>query len=220
MVKERIPETDHGIEGEILVSDYDLFQRKMRDKGYIETDDIIKSGINKGTALEIGPGPGYLGLEWLKKTENTNLFWLEISEDMKKIGEKNIREYGFKNRVDYVIADATKKFPFENDKYDAVFSNGSLHEWANPVEVFNEVYRVLKKGGKFFVSDLKRNISFLLLFIMKIMTKNRSMKQGLITSVQAAYIKPEIIELLNKTKINNFEIKENPFGIIITGVKK
>ena len=219
MKKERIPETDHGIEGEILVSSFDLFQRKMRDRGLIETDEIIKSGINHGTALEIGPGPGYLGLEWLKKTENTKLFWLEISEDMKKIGEKNAKEYGLKTRINYVITDATKKFPFEDEKFDAVFTNGSLHEWANPINVFNEISRVLKEGGKFFISDLKRNINPLLFLFMKITTSNKSIRRGFATSVWASYLKKELEELLSKSKLKNFNVTENPFGIIISGFK-
>ena len=48
-----------------------LMQKRLRDKIWIETKDIKKSGITKGIALEIGPGPGYLGLEWLKNTQGT-----------------------------------------------------------------------------------------------------------------------------------------------------
>ncbi len=66
MTRPRVTETDQGIQGEFTVTLYDQMQRRLRDKGWIETKDIIKSGITKGIALEIGPGPGYLGLEWLK----------------------------------------------------------------------------------------------------------------------------------------------------------
>ena len=31
---------------------------------------------------EIGPGPGYLGLEWLKKTQGTHLTGVDISPGM------------------------------------------------------------------------------------------------------------------------------------------
>ena len=219
MIKQRIPETNHGITGEFEVKDYDVVQRKLRDKGYMETDDIIKSGINYGSALEIGPGPGYLGLEWLKKTQNTNLTWLEISEDMKKIAEKNTKEYGLEKRVSYIISDATKKFPFENDKFNAIFTNGSLHEWRDPIVVFNEINRVLKRGGKFFVSDLKRNINFLLVLFIKSMTKKKSMRKGLETSIQAAYLKNEIEEILFKSELKDYNISENAFGFNITGQK-
>jgi ubiquinone/menaquinone biosynthesis C-methylase UbiE len=103
MVKPRIPETDEGIQDEFDVREYDLFARSMRDRGWLETDSVIKSGISRGLALEIGPGPGYLGLEWLKKTRNTSLEGLEISKSMIEVAEKNAREYGFDSeRVKYI----------------------------------------------------------------------------------------------------------------------
>jgi len=36
MTKPRVKETDQGIQGEFTVEIYDRFQRKMRDKGWIE----------------------------------------------------------------------------------------------------------------------------------------------------------------------------------------
>jgi len=63
MTKQRVAETDHGIQGEFPVEIYDQMQRRFRDKGWIETKDIINTGISRGVALEIGPGPGYLGLK-------------------------------------------------------------------------------------------------------------------------------------------------------------
>ena len=69
MVKPRIIETDQGIQGQFNVETYDSMMRRTPDKGWIETNLILKAGITHGLALEIGPGLGYLGLEWLKKTE-------------------------------------------------------------------------------------------------------------------------------------------------------
>jgi ubiquinone/menaquinone biosynthesis C-methylase UbiE len=221
MKQQRIPETDQGITGEIEVQDYDQMQRSMRDKGLIETKDLIRFGINDGTALEIGPGPGYLGLEWLKNTKDTKLHWLEISEDMKKIALGNAKEYGLENRITATISDATKRFPFDDNVFDAVFTNGSMHEWVNPVQVFSEVHRVLKKGGRFFISDLKRNINPMILLIMKMMVKikKKSMKQGLMTSIWAAYIKKELEDILPGSALHDYSVKENPFGLIISGIK-
>ena len=63
--KPRIPENE-DIQEESDVEIYDQMMSGLRDKGLMVTDEIIKAGINKGLALEIGPGPGYLGLEWLR----------------------------------------------------------------------------------------------------------------------------------------------------------
>jgi ubiquinone/menaquinone biosynthesis C-methylase UbiE len=222
MVKKRIPERDHGITGEEEVSEYDRFQKYLRDKGILETDNIIKHGISYGTALEIGPGPGYLGLEWLKKTKNTKLTGLEISEDMKKFALENAEEYGMENRVEYVIADATRSFPFESSTFDAVFSYGSLHEWTDPIPVFNEIARVLKARGRFFISDLKRNINFIMKSLMNMMTKSAGiviLRDGVITSINASYLKKEILEILKKSDLNNFSVSEHSAGLRIKGTK-
>jgi len=221
MVKKRTPERDHGITGEAEVAEYDKFQKHLRDKGVLETDNIIKHGILYGTALEIGPGPGYLGLEWLKKTNNTKLTGLEISEDMKKLAFKNAEKYGMENRVEYVIGDATKSFPFESGTFDAVFSYGSLHEWTDPIPVFNEISRVLKAGGRFYISDLKRNINFIMKSLMKMMTKSAGiviLKDGVITSINASYLRKEILEILKKSDLNNFSVSEHPAGLRIKGI--
>ena len=113
MTRPRITETDQGIQGEFIVSMYDQMQKRLRDKGWIETKDIIKSGITKGMALEIGQGPGYLGLEWLKNTKGTTLKGLDISTDMISIAGRNAVEYELSEIVEYVHSRGDK-MPFDD----------------------------------------------------------------------------------------------------------
>lgn len=157
MTKPRVKETDQGIQGEFTVQLYDKFQRAMRDKGWIETDAIIKSGIRFGHVLEVGPGPGYVGLEWLRKTEGTHLTGLDISPDMVRMAEGNAREYGLAARTKYLHSDGGE-IPFEDSEFDAVFTTGSLHEWEKPRSTFDEIWRVLNPGGRIFISDLRRDM--------------------------------------------------------------
>lgn len=51
-MKPRIIETSDGIQDELDVKMYDKMQRNLRDKGYIETKDIIKRGISRGMPLK------------------------------------------------------------------------------------------------------------------------------------------------------------------------
>jgi ubiquinone/menaquinone biosynthesis C-methylase UbiE len=219
MVKKRIVETDSGIQDELAVETYDSFLRRMRDRGWLETNLIIATGINKGLSLEIGPGPGYLGLEWLKKTENTQLKGIEISANMIKLAEKNANEYGFINRVNYIMGDASN-MPFSDNTFDGVFTNGSLHEWSQPEKIFNEIYRVLKPQGIYFISDMRRDMNFVIKWFMKAIAKPKEIRSGLITSINASYTPKEIQSILSGTALKNSTISCNPMGIIIKGIKQ
>jgi ubiquinone/menaquinone biosynthesis C-methylase UbiE len=218
MVKPRVVETDEGITGEFNTKAYDEMMRRMRDRGWIATKLLLEAGISSGNALEVGPGPGYLGLEWLKHTEGTTLKGLDISDDMIAIAERNAGEYGLTDRVKYFKGDA-RKMPFDNEYFDAVFSNGSLHEWAQPEAVLNEISRVLKPGGRYCVSDLKRDMSPLVKWFLWFMTCPKEIRPGLITSINAAYTLSEAEALLAGTKLKGWRVRKNPLGIVISGQK-
>ena len=218
-LKERIPETDHGITGIDTVETYDKMMKTHRDRGWLGIDSMIKYGFNNGHALEIGPGPGYLGLEWLANTSDTRLTGLDISDDMIKLAKKNASSYNMNhNRTEYCKGNAAS-MPLPDNTFDYAFSNGSLHEWEFPERVFNEIYRVLKPGGKFHITDLRRDISFIVRFFMKASIKPKEMAPFFITSLQAAYTEKEIRNVLTGTGFENYEIKKDLFGLTITGTK-
>jgi len=216
MTKPREKETDEGIQDSFVVKHYDEMMRNSRNKGYIYTDEIIELGIGDGRALEIGPGPGYLGLEWLKNTGGTRLTGLDISADMVKVAVKNALEYGLEDRAEYVVGNAMA-LPFDDGVFDAVFSNASLHEWDDPVAVFNEIHRVLKEGGKFYISDLRRDMFFLVKFFLRLQSKPKEMRSGLDSSLEASYIEEEVRDILHETKLEKFNITKNPFSIKVIG---
>ena len=218
MVKPRIVETEEGIQGEFNVETYDRFMRGMRDRGWIETNLVLKAGITQGLALEVGPGPGYLGLEWLKKTQGTKLKALEISPDMIAIAERNAKEYGLQDRVTYVKGDA-REMPFDDNTFDAAFTNGSLHEWSQPKQILNGIHRVLKPGGRYLISDLRRDMNPLVKWLMWIFTKPKEIRPGLVSSINASYTPEEIRAMLDESDLTQPTIGTAPMGLVVTGVK-
>jgi ubiquinone/menaquinone biosynthesis C-methylase UbiE len=219
MIKQRIIETNEGIQAELEVQAFNEFRRKMRDKGLIETGQVIRSGILQGLALELSPGPGYVGLEWLKRTRATKLKAVEISKNMIEAASFNAREYGLAERVEYIQGDAVS-LPFPDRIFDGVFSTDALHEWAEPEKVFDEIHRVLKNKGRFCICDLRRDINPLLVMIMKLLVKPKSIKPGFISSLNAAYTVEEIQDILSRTKLAGSNVVKDVFGLTITGIKR
>lgn len=219
MNKLRVPETDHGIIGATTVHMYDRLQRNLRDRGWIETNALLKAGIHEGHALEVGSGPGYLGLEWLKKTLGTSLTGLDISSDMIALARRNAKEYGIEDRVRYVNGSGSR-MPFEDDSFDAVFTSGSLHEWTEPIATFEEIWRVLRTGGKYFISDLRRDMPALIRWLMRLSTQQREMRAGLRSSINASYTLFELGKLVSCTRIEGCKIESVMTGAILTGVKR
>jgi ubiquinone/menaquinone biosynthesis C-methylase UbiE len=218
MTQPRLPETDHGIQGAITVAQYDEMLKHLRDRGYLETPALLKSGLTRGHALEIGPGPGYLGLEWLKHTSATTLTALDISPDMVALARRNAQAYGLADRVEYHLGNGSQ-LPFDDGQFDAVFSNGSLHEWADVPGTFGEIWRVLKPAGRVFISDLRRDLFVLANWFLWLTVRPTAMRAGLLTSLRAAYTPAELRQLADATPLASCQITGNAVGLVLSGIK-
>lgn len=179
---------------------------------------IMRSGITSGLVLEVGSGPGYLGLEWLKGTEGTTLKCLDIDENMIATARKHANEYGLSHRVEYIKADASQ-MPFEDEHFDAVFSNCSLHEWAHPEPILNEINRVLRPGGRYCIIDLRRDMKPRVKRFLWAQTQPEEMRPTCLSAIEASYTASEIGAMLDRTKLLGWDIDRNFWGLVISGQK-
>lgn len=217
MTKARIIETEEGIQSEVTAATFDVFSRWMRDKGWQGVDTMIEAGVQKGDILELGPGPGYVGLELAKKLGIKSFTACEISPAMISLAKKNAEEYHI--AVNYTLGNVMD-MPFEAESFDSVISNGSLHEWENPVRVFNEIHRVLRPGGRFCITDLRRDAAGWKKVFVYSSTKPKEMRPGLVTSLNAAYTSGEISELLRCSALRSASVRKDFFGLCISGRKE
>jgi ubiquinone/menaquinone biosynthesis C-methylase UbiE len=220
MAKARISQADQWRASKEAAIANDLHMQNQRDNGRLQTESILRSRIDLGHALEIGTGPGHEGLEWLMKTEDTTLAGMDISRDMVALAKKNALLCGLEDRAEYRVGDP-HHIPYARESFDAVFSIGSWHEWSLPNAVFDEINRVLRPGGKYFICDLRRDMNPLTKCFNYLcrLGLQKEMRRAYLSSVDASYTLHEARLQLAGANLEGWNAEQTSQNIIIHGRK-
>ena len=133
----------------------DFYNRQTRDEKHLEKilDTINVSDGMK--ILDLGCGSGYLTFAIAGRNGNVHVTGLDIVAETLKKNKSEANERGIKN-LTFTAYDGLH-FPFEDGFYDMVVTRYALHHFPEIKKSINEVSRVLKKGGRFFLSDPRPN---------------------------------------------------------------
>jgi ubiquinone/menaquinone biosynthesis C-methylase UbiE len=107
------------------------------------------------SVLEVAPGPGYFAIE-LAKLGNYQITGLDISETFVDIARANAANAGV--NVDFRHGNASS-MPLESESFDFLLCRAAFKNFAEPVGALQEMYRVLKPGGRALIIDLRRDAS-------------------------------------------------------------
>lgn len=160
---------------------------------------IAISKINKGeVVLDLGSGAGFDAFLAAKKVgESGKVIGIDITEAMVEKAKANASKYHYKN-VEFRLGDI-ENLPLENETIDVVISNCVINLAENKENVFSEAYRVLKKGGRMYVSDI---------VLLEELSDAQRNDEGLISGcVGEALLKEEYIK-----KIRNAGFEVNIIG--------
>jgi ubiquinone/menaquinone biosynthesis C-methylase UbiE len=110
---------------------------------------LDRCGIRSGRCLDVGSGPGSLGIA-LAQASDLAVTLLDASSEMIEIAEENIRERRLSGRISLIAGDV-HDIPLPPDSVDLVVSRGSIFFWEDLARAFSEIYRVLAPGGKTYI---------------------------------------------------------------------
>ena len=106
---------------------------------------ITRTGIRSGVCIDLGGGPGMLGI-CLAEASDLQVVIVDPLPECVELAHENIAERNLCHRVTAQAGQA-EVLGFPDDSVDLVASRGSIFFWGNQLQSLSEIYRVLRPGG-------------------------------------------------------------------------
>ena len=110
---------------------------------------IARTGIRSGLCVDLGGGPGMLGI-CVAKASDLQVVIVDPLADCIELARENIAAQGVNHRVTAQRGQA-EALPFPDALVDLVVSRGSIYFWDDQRQGLREMFRVLRPGGWAFV---------------------------------------------------------------------
>lgn len=148
--------TDCCSSGDTMAEDYSDLEGYVEDADYGLGCGIPTkfAGIKEGDiVLDLGSGAGNDVFIAAKIAGDTgNIIGLDMTEAMINKANQNKEKLGIKN-VEFRLGEI-ENMPVDNNSIDVVLSNCVINLVPDKQRAFSEIYRVLKPGGHFTISDI------------------------------------------------------------------
>ena len=164
------------------------------------------AGIKDGnTVLDLGSGAGNdCFIARAEVGEKGKVIGIDFSPQMIEKARRNAIKRGYIN-IEFIEGDI-ENMPLPDSSIDVVVSNCVLNLLPEKDKIFKEIYRVLKKGGHFCISDVVLNGVF-----PKEFTDNASMYAGCIAS---AIQKKDYLGEIKKANFADIKIERTKTVVI------
>jgi ubiquinone/menaquinone biosynthesis C-methylase UbiE len=184
--------------------------------------DRLTANLPSGARiLEVAPGPGYLSIELAKRGQH-EITGLDISKTFVEIAAQNARRASLK--IDFQQGNASA-MPFRDQTFDVIVCRAAFKNFSQPVAAMNEMYRVLRPGGRALIIDLRKDAS-----LDDIDAYINGARLGWANSliykltfrymlIPRAYSKQQFREMASRSQFGTAEIAESGIGLEITLVK-
>lgn len=115
---------------------------------------VALSHIKEGdTVLDLGSGAGIDCFLAARKVGRTGkVIGVDMTEEMVERARENVKKQGIEN-IEFVLGDI-ENLPLKDNSVDVIISNCVINLAPDKTKTFKEAHRVLKKGGRMYISDI------------------------------------------------------------------
>src|SRR5262249_12402516 len=104
------------------------------------------------TALEVACGSGG-ATERMARETGATCIGVDINEHGIEAAKARARDSGLASRVSYQLVDASKRLPFPDESFDAIFCNDAINHLPGRLDYLRDWHRVLRPGGRLLFTD-------------------------------------------------------------------
>lgn len=171
---------------------------------------VSAKGIERGTALDVGTGPGVFPIFISKALPEIRIKGIDLSPVMIELAKKNAIDEGVKERMEFEVGSAYS-LPCEDHSIDLLLCINTLHHLDRPADFFNEAARALKENGAFVIVDFHRDTSSVIvgifnLFWRAFFGKHPKARNGFLESVRSSYTLEECRNFLEESKLKEWKL--------------
>jgi len=161
---------------------------------------INHAGVQPGeVCLDLGSGRGNDVIRMAEEAgENGFAYGIDLSDGMVKKARTNLDKFGVTNAE--IIQSEMESLPLNDNSVDVTISNCTINHSSNKEAVWSEVFRVLKPGGRFVVSDIYATAP--------IADEYRNDPQAVAECWAGAVTRVEYLTMLEETGFTNIKILE------------
>ena len=139
--------------GEGFAIDYAKKHKKMVEKFGQEYSLKLKSrGFRKGRIIDVGCGSGGTAVALAKNLPESEVFGIDLSGPLLRIANQTARTAAAGARLTFEMADV-HNIPYDDNYFDVVLNLNMVHLVEDPVQMLNEMERILVPDGFLFIAD-------------------------------------------------------------------
>jgi ubiquinone/menaquinone biosynthesis C-methylase UbiE len=211
---QRVPEAS-GVEPRALTWLYALItQAPMMGTIYRSTiAGVLSQRVCQGQGLDLGTGPGYVALEVAGRQPELQMVGLDLAAHMVARARRQAERAGLDGRIAWPQGDG-HALPFVDDSFDQVVSSFALHHWADPLRVLDEIARVLKPDGRYYITDvcrqpnlIQRLFAYASIPVISLPFGSYRGYGGYYESMRASYTRQEAQHLLERSALPPGEVR-------------
>ena len=189
-------------------------------------------GTEPKLLLDVATGTADVALEMARRLQPERIIGLDIAPQMLDVGREKVRNKGLEHIIELQVGDS-ENLPFANNTFDALTVAFGVRNFEHLEKGLQEMYRVLKPGGKLVVLEFSKPRIFpfkqlydfyfrnILPAVGRFTSKDPRAYRYLYESVQAFPDREQFTDILSKTGYKSNQCIPLTLGIcsIYTGVK-